>query len=76
LGDDNTFKLAANFVDAFGFEAEHGEPFGQFLGRLVEINVLFEPVEGDFHAKTLMVLRLAIIIKTGEPTREIVIHSD
>ena len=49
LGDDDAFELAADFVDAFGFEAEHGEPFGQFLGRPVEINVLFEPVEGDFH---------------------------
>ena len=30
-------------------EAEHGEAFGQFLGRPVEINVLFEPVKSDFH---------------------------
>ena len=30
-------------------EAKHGEPLGQFLGRPVEINVLFEPVKGDFH---------------------------
>jgi len=32
-------------------EAEHGESLGQFLGRPVEINVLFEPVKGDFHLK-------------------------
>ena len=49
LGDDDAFELAADFLDALDFEAEHGEPLGQFLGRPVEINVLFEPVKGDFH---------------------------
>jgi len=44
-------ELAAELVDALDFEAEHGEPLGQFLGRPVEINVLFEPVKGDFHFK-------------------------
>ena len=51
LGDDDAFKLASDFPDAFDLEAEHGEPLGQDLGRPVEINVLFEPVKGDFHFK-------------------------
>ena len=49
LRDDDTRELAAELLDALDFEAEHGEPPGQFLGRPVEINVLFEPVKGDFH---------------------------
>ena len=49
LGDDDAVEFAAGFVDALDFEAEHGEPLGQLLGRPVEINVLFEPVKGDFH---------------------------
>ena len=33
----------------FDLEVEHGEPPGQFLRRPVEINLLFQPVERDFH---------------------------
>ena len=49
--DDDAFELAGDFLNAFDFESEHGEPLGQFLRRPVEINVLFEPVKGDFHAQ-------------------------
>ena len=51
LRDDDAVELAGDFLHALDFEAEHGEPLGQFLGRPVEINVLFEPVKGDFHRK-------------------------
>src|ERR1051325_9075665 len=49
LGDNDAVEIAAKFLNAFDFDAEHGEPFGQLLGRPVEIDVLFEPVKGDFH---------------------------
>ena len=51
LGDDDAVERAGDFLHALDFEAEHGEPLGQFLGRPVEINVLFEPVKGDFHSE-------------------------
>ena len=35
-------------------EAGYGEPPGQFLGRPTEINVLFEPVKGDFQFKAFV----------------------
>jgi hypothetical protein len=37
--------------DVFDLESEHGEPFGEFIGGTVEIDVLTEPVEGDLHAR-------------------------
>ena len=37
--------------------AGNGEPLGQFLGRPVEINVLFEPVKGDFHFVKRLIVR-------------------
>ena len=49
LGDDDAVELAAGFVDALDFEAEHGEPLRQLFRRPVKINVLFEPVKGEFH---------------------------
>ncbi len=49
LRHDDAVERAGDFLHALDFEAEHGEPLGQFLGRPVEINVLFEPVKGDFH---------------------------
>jgi hypothetical protein len=51
LRGDDAGEFAAELLDALDFQAEHGEPLGQFLGRPVEINVLFEPVKGDFHFK-------------------------
>src|SRR5450631_3694454 len=57
LRHDDAVERAGNFLHAFDFEAEHGEPLGQFLGRPVEINVLFEPVKGDFHVETNFFLR-------------------
>jgi len=53
LGDDDAFKLAAEFLHALDLEAEHGEPLGQFPGGPVEIDVVFEPVKGDFHGINL-----------------------
>ena len=49
LRHDDALELAADFLHALDLEAEHGQPLGQFLRRPVEINVLFEPVKGDFH---------------------------
>ena len=45
---------------------EHGEPFGQFLGRPVEINVLFEPVKGDFHFISDGKIALSILENSGK----------
>ena len=54
LGDDDAVEFAAGFMDALDFEAEHGKPLGQLFRRPVEINVLFEPVKGDFHLSELL----------------------
>ena len=49
LGDDDAFEFAGEPLHPFDFEPEHRESLGQFLRRPIEINVLFEPVERDFH---------------------------
>jgi len=46
-GDHNTDNLAQHTLQT------SGNPPGQFLGRPVEINVLLEPVKGDFHLASL-----------------------
>ena len=51
LRDDDALELARELLHTFDFEAKHREPFGQFLGRPVEINVLFQPVECDLHCE-------------------------
>ena len=51
LPDDDARKLAAELLHALDFEAEHGEALRELLGRPVEINVLLEPVKGDFHVE-------------------------
>jgi hypothetical protein len=63
LGDDDAVELAAGFVDALDFEAEHGEPLRQLFGRPVEINVLFEPVKGEFHCNN----SVQLILKFNQP---------
>ena len=50
LGDDDAVQFAADFLHALDFEAEQGETPGQFFGGPVEMDVLPEPVESDFHA--------------------------
>ncbi len=55
LRDDDAVERAGDFLHALDFEAEHGEPLGQFLGRPVEINVLLEPVKGDFHCREILI---------------------
>ncbi len=49
LGDDHALELAAELLNALDLDAEHGQPLGQFGSRPVELDVLFEPVESDFH---------------------------
>ena len=49
LGDDDAFEFSCDFLDAFNFEAEHGQALRQLLGRRIEIHVLLEPIECDFH---------------------------
>jgi len=56
LRHDDAVKLAGDFLHTFDFEAKHGQPFGQFLGRPGEIHVLLEPVECDLHCA----LKLAV----------------
>jgi hypothetical protein len=36
-------------VDAFDFEPEHGQALGELLRRPIKIDVLFQPIKGDFH---------------------------
>ena len=53
LGDDlyhhYALELTAELVNTLDFEPKHGELPGQFFGRPVKRDVLFEPVKGDFH---------------------------
>ena len=64
LGDDDAFELAAEFLHAFDFEAEHGQPLRKFFGRPVEIDVLFEPVKSDFHVRMLKSDLARIVFKS------------
>ena len=50
LGDDDAFKLAAELLHAFDLDADHRQPLGEFGGGPIELDVLLEPVKGDFHA--------------------------
>jgi len=60
-------------MSALNFDDEQGELFGQFLGRPVEVNVLFERVEGDFHLKNNSIKTQAvactIFLQRGEQSR-------
>ena len=49
LRDDHAFEGAGDFLNAFDLDPEHGQPLGEFFGRPVEIHVLFQPVQCDFH---------------------------
>ncbi len=51
LGDHDAVEATADGLHTFDLESEHGQALGQILGRPVEIHVLFEPVEGDFHGE-------------------------
>ena len=62
LSDDDPFKFPADFVDAFDFEPEHGQPLRELLRRPIKIHVLFQPIKGDFHfGKKYEVLRNTIV---------------
>ena len=54
-------------MHAFDFDAEHGEPFGQFLRRPIEIDVLLEPIESDFHERKLKLLQETHIVFVEQP---------
>jgi hypothetical protein len=49
LRHDDAVERAGNLLHALDFEAEHGEPLDRLLDGPIEINVLLEPVQGDFH---------------------------
>jgi hypothetical protein len=49
LCDDDALEIADERMDGFDFEAEHGEAFGEVGGRVLEVDVAPEPIEGDLH---------------------------
>src|SRR6266446_1290746 len=54
LRDHYPFKFTFQLLHALNFNAEHRQPLGQFFRRPIEIDVLFEPVEGDFHVSMIL----------------------
>ena len=58
LCDDDAVQFAAYFFHALDFEAEQGEPLGQFVRGPVKMDVLAEPVKRDFHAERRMLIRI------------------
>ena len=46
-----TFHRLKTF-EVFHFEARGGEQFADFLGRIFAVDVLFQPVVGDFHIRS------------------------
>ena len=52
LGDDDLVQVHAAGFDALDLHARHGEQFGQGLGRAVVVDVVAQPIEGDFHTGT------------------------
>src|SRR5260370_11012022 len=49
LRHDDALELASHFFNPFNFNSKHGQSLGQFLRRPIELHVLPEPVESDFH---------------------------
>src|SRR5437016_5629397 len=52
LGDHDAFEFAAQLLNALHFDSEHGQTLGEFFRGPIEIDVLSEPVQGDFHTRT------------------------
>ena len=49
LRHDDAIECTSKPLHTLDFEAEHGQAFGRLFRRPIEIHVLFEPVQGDFH---------------------------
>ena len=49
LRHHDAVELAGQRAHVLDFESQHRELLRQFSGRPVEIDVLFEPIERDFH---------------------------
>ena len=49
LGDHDVFESAGHLLHALDLEPNHGQLLGEFLGRRVEVDVLLQPVVGNFH---------------------------
>ncbi len=49
LGDDEFFKALALVFDAFDFEADSGQGRGNLIDTRFGIEMILEPIEGEFH---------------------------
>ncbi len=49
LADHDRAPVGAPLLDALDFHAEQGQPLGQLLGRLLDVDVLAEPVQRNSH---------------------------
>ena len=49
LGDYDVLESAGHLLHALDLEPNHGQLLGEFLGRRVEVDVLLQPVVGNFH---------------------------
>src|SRR6266849_139779 len=75
LRHDDALELASDLFNAFDFNPEHRQPLGQFLRRPLEIYILLEPIESDFHLELPQEPRI-ILIKQSDVVYSIANHRD
>ena len=49
LGHDDTLEIASNLLDSFDFNPEERQTFREFLDGPIEVHILLEPIDRDFH---------------------------
>ena len=76
LRHHDAVTFAADFDHAFDLDSQHGQPLGEFRGRPVEIHVLLEPVQCNFHERPAkLAIPTAKIKSFGRLNRECYGHS-
>ena len=51
LCNHDPFVASSDLFNAFHFEAKHGQVFDQFFQGPIEIDILFQSINGDFHVR-------------------------
>jgi hypothetical protein len=54
FGNDDTFELTGETDNILHLNSHHGEAFHGFFYGPVEVDVLFEPISGNFHEQAKM----------------------
>src|SRR5262245_47632139 len=68
LRDDYPFEFATNLIDGFDFDSEHGQTLGELFGRPIEIDVLLQPIQCNFHTRRrLKLLQETLVVLIEQP---------